>query len=85
MSACAVGARAAEVEVVVDPLDGTLWVCLPSPAAVTAALSGLRGHGLGTTGVNDHRLHLTDWNVDYCGGGSGFCSPRWMTSPPRRI
>lgn len=56
-----VAGRSAAVDVVADPLDGTLWVHLPSPAAVGAAVTALRGRGLDAAEVNDHRLHVTGW------------------------
>lgn len=58
-----VGARSGPVEVVVDPLDTTLWVHLPGPGAVTGAVTGLRGLGLDAAAVNDHRVHILGWSV----------------------
>ena len=62
-AASTVGARPGLVEVVVDPLDASLWVHLPSPVAVTAAVAALRARGLDTTGINDHRMHVSGWSV----------------------
>ena len=62
-AARAVGARPVEVGMVVDPLDATVWVHLPSPAAAAAAVTGLRTRGLDTARVNDLRLHVTGWDV----------------------
>ena len=62
-AASTVGARPGLVEVVVDPLDASLWVHLPAPAAVVAAVTALRARGLDTAGVNDHRVHVLGWNV----------------------
>lgn len=58
----AVSGRPADVDVVADPLDGTLWVHVASPAAVGAAVTALRGRGLDAAEVNDHRLHVTGWD-----------------------
>ncbi len=57
-----VGGRRSDVDVVVDPLDTTLWVHLPTPA-VPPAVAGLRARGLDAAGVNDHRVHVTGWEV----------------------
>jgi len=44
------------------PLDTTVWVHLPAPA-VHPAVAGLRARGLDTAAVNDHRVHVTGWDV----------------------
>ena len=62
-AASTVGTRAAAVEVVVDPLDTSLWVHLPTPVAVTAAVTALHARGLDAAGVNDHRVHVLGWSV----------------------
>ncbi len=49
-------------DVVVDPLDATVWVHLPA-SAVHPAVAGLRGRGWDAVGVNDHRVHVTGWDV----------------------
>ncbi len=51
-----------DVDVVVDPLDSTLWVHLPT-SAVHPAVAGLRARGLDAAAVNDHRVHVTGWEV----------------------
>jgi len=56
------GGRRSDVDVVVDPLDATVWVHLPA-AAVHPAVAGLRSRGLGAAAVNDHRVHVTGWEV----------------------
>ena len=62
-AASTVGARPGLVEVVVDPLDSSLWVHLPALAAVNAAVTGLRARGLDASVVNDHRVHVCGWSV----------------------
>ncbi len=57
----AVGGHRSE-DVVVDPLDATVWVHLPA-TAVHPAVAGLRGRGLDAVAVNDHRVHVTGWDV----------------------
>ncbi len=61
-AARAVGGHRSDVDVVVDPLDTTLWVHVPAPA-VRPAVAGLRGRGLDAAAVNDHRVHVTGWEV----------------------
>jgi len=56
------GRGPAAVDVVVDPLDATVWAHLPAPA-VHPAVAGLRARGFDTAAVNDHRLHVTGWDV----------------------
>jgi len=51
-----------DVDVVVDPLDATMWVHLPT-SAVHRAVAGLRARGLDAAAVNDHRVHVTGWEV----------------------
>ncbi len=58
----AVGGHRSDVDVVVDPLDATLWVHLPT-SAVHPAVRGLRARGLDAVAVNDHRVHVTGWDV----------------------
>ncbi len=60
--AAAAGRDPGAVDVVVDPLDATVWVHLPA-AAVPAAVSGLRARGLDAVAVNDHRVHVLGWDV----------------------
>ena len=50
------------VDAVVDPLDTTVWVHLP-PRAVPAAVSLLRARGVAADAVNNHRIHITGWDV----------------------
>jgi len=50
------------VAAVVDPLDTTVWVHLPC-RAVPAAVSLLRARGIAAGAVNDHRIHITGWDV----------------------
>jgi len=57
-----IGRDSVAVEVVVDPLDTTLWVHLPA-RAVHPAVAGLRARGLDAAAVNDHRVHVTGWDV----------------------
>ncbi len=58
----AVGGHRSDVDVVIDPLDTTVWVHLPAPA-VHPAVVGLQARGLDAAAVNDHRVHVTGWEV----------------------
>jgi len=60
-AAVSAGREAGVVHVVVDPLDTTVWVHLPS-RAVPAAVSLLRARGVAAGAVNDHRVHILGWD-----------------------
>jgi len=57
-----VGGHRSDVDVVVDPLDTTVWVHLPA-TAVHPAVAGMRARGLDAAEVNDHRVHVTGWDA----------------------
>jgi len=61
-AAIGAGGDPGAVEVVADPLDATGWVHLPA-SAVPAAVNGLRARGMAAVAVNDHRVHVTGWDV----------------------
>jgi len=58
----AAGGHRSDVDVVVDPLDATVWVHLPT-SAVHPAVKELRTRGLDAAAVNDHRVLVTGWDV----------------------
>lgn len=51
------------LELVRDPLDGSLWVRMPSWPRAQDALAALLGHGLSTVDRSDCRLQVTGWDV----------------------
>jgi len=61
-AAVSAGRDPGAVDAVVDPLDATVWVHLPS-RAVPAAVSLLRARGVAADAVNDHRIYITGWDV----------------------
>ncbi len=71
------------MDVVADPLDTTVWVHLPAPA-VPAAVTGLHARGLDAVAVNDHRVHVTGWDVRLLRWRLGCCSPGSTPSPRTR-
>ncbi len=82
-----VGGHRSDVDVVVDPLDATVWVHLPAPA-VHPAVAGLRARGWDAVAVNDHRVHVTGWEVRLLRWRLGGCSrdrhPHRVPGPDRR-
>jgi hypothetical protein len=59
----ATGSSDAGVDIVRDPLDGTLWVRMSSRTATNETLKALDAHGVGAHDVNDHRIRVTGWDM----------------------
>ena len=51
------------LDVVLDRLDGTVWVCMSSRDGADAAVRALGVHGLAGQDVDDGRLHVTGWDT----------------------
>lgn len=57
------GTRGAAVEVVTDPLDGSVWARLTSWRAAGDAVTVLAGHGLTAVERSDCRVQVTGWDA----------------------
>lgn len=48
----------------VDPIDGSCWITMPSPAAATRTVTALTSHGIATAEPTDTgRIHSLGWDT----------------------